>query len=307
MTTKKQNVVENEEENNVERNIETTLEALYTLQRVDSEIDQIRIQRGELPLEVQDLEDEIAGLQTRAEKYASEIKTYEKAIADLGIQIKECTDMVKKYEEQQNNVRNNREYDSLTKEIESQSLDIQLCEKRIRENKFKLEETKAELDKTNATITERSNDLEIKKSELDEIIRETEAKEQELLELSKKSEQSIDDRYLTYYKRLRKNARNGLAVATITNVGKHAEINNDSFVGDVQTRSRKSVSVKKEEDDKTIKEGACGGCNNVIPPQHLLNIRIHKNVIVCEFCGRILVDNDIVKMYEDKHADKKDE
>ncbi len=305
MTTKKQNVVENEEENNVERNIEKTLEALYTLQRVDSEIDQIRIQRGELPLEVQDLEDEIAGLQTRAERYASEIKACEKAISDFSIQIQECTDMVKKYEEQQNNVRNNREYDSLTKEIENQSLDIQLCEKRIRENKSRLEETTAALDKTNAAITERNNDLEIKKSELDEIIKETETKEQELLELSQKSEKSIDDRYLTYYKRLRKNAHNGLAVAMITDVGKH-EINNDSFVGDAQTKTKKSAS-KKEEADRTIKEGACGGCNNVIPPQHLLNIRTHKNVIVCEFCGRILVDHDIVKMYEDEHADKKDE
>ncbi|MBQ8761036.1 MAG: hypothetical protein IJZ06_06410 [Bacteroidales bacterium] len=250
----------NETEEQVEITVERKLIELYTLQQVDSKIDKIRIIRGELPLEVQDLEDEIAGMETRIEKYNEELDKFAKDIADYKNKIKEATALIKKYEEQQNNVRNNREYESLTKEIEYQSLDIQLCEKRINDCTKKSEMLKVSLEDTKARLEERKGDLELKKSELSSIVEETEKEEEELIARSKESEQLIEERLLTAYKRIRKNARNGLAV------------------------------VKIERD-------ACGGCFNKIPPQHQLDIRMHKKIIVCEYCGRILIDEDIVGMY----------
>ena len=243
--------------------VERKLIELYTLQQVDSKIDKIRIIRGELPLEVQDLEDEIAGMETRIAKFNEELEKFAKDIVDYKNKIKEATALIKKYEEQQNNVRNNREYESLTKEIEYQSLDIQLCEKRINDCTKKSEMLKISLGETNARLEERKGDLELKKNELLSIVEETEKEEQELMVRSQESEQLIEERLLTAYKRIRKNARNGLAV------------------------------VKIERD-------ACGGCYNKIPPQHQLDIRMHKKIIVCEYCGRILIDQDIVDMYHNE-------
>ena len=243
--------------------VERKLIELYTLQQVDSKIDKIRIIRGELPLEVQDLEDEIAGMETRIAKFNEELEKFTNDIASYKNKIKEATALIKKYEEQQNNVRNNREYESLTKEIEYQSLDIQLCEKRINDCTKKSEMLKISLNETNARLEERKGDLELKKNELSSIVEETEKEEQELMFRSQESEQLIEERLLTAYKRIRKNARNGLAV------------------------------VKIERD-------ACGGCYNKIPPQHQLDIRMHKKIIVCEYCGRILIDQDIVDMYHNE-------
>ena len=258
-----ENKFRNEAEEQVEITVERKLIELYSLQQVDSKIDKIRIIRGELPLEVQDLEDEIAGMETRIAKYNEELEKFAKDIVDYKNKIKEATALIKKYEEQQNNVRNNREYESLTKEIEYQSLDIQLCEKRINDSLKKSEMLKISLAETNAHLEERKNDLELKKTELSSIVEETEKEEQELMVRSQESEQLIEERLLTAYKRIRKNARNGLAV------------------------------VKIERD-------ACGGCFNKIPPQHQLDIRMHKKIIVCEYCGRILIDQDIVDMYHNE-------
>ena len=258
--------MENNLKHNVEEQeitVERKLIELYTLQQVDSKIDKIRIIRGELPLEVQDLEDEIAGMETRIAKFNEELEKFSKDIVDYKNKIKEATALIKKYEEQQNNVRNNREYESLTKEIEYQSLDIQLCEKRINDCTKKSEMLKISLNETNARLEERKGDLELKKNELSSIVEETEKEEQELMVRSQESEQLIEERLLTAYKRIRKNARNGLAV------------------------------VKIERD-------ACGGCYNKIPPQHQLDIRMHKKIIVCEYCGRILIDQDIVDMYHNE-------
>ncbi|MBO7286733.1 MAG: hypothetical protein J6U85_00730 [Bacteroidales bacterium] len=246
--------------------VERKLIELYTLQQVDSKIDKIRIIRGELPLEVQDLEDEIAGMETRIAKFNEELEKFAKDIVDYKNKIKDATALIKKYEEQQNNVRNNREYESLTKEIEYQSLDIQLCEKRINDFTKKSEMLKISLNETNTRLEERKGDLELKKSELSSIVEETEKEEQELMVRSQESEQLIEERLLTAYKRIRKNARNGLAV------------------------------VKIERD-------ACGGCYKKIPPQHQLDIRMHKKIIVCEYCGRILIDQDIVDMYHNESQD----
>jgi uncharacterized protein len=237
--------------------IEKKLIALYSLQQIDSQVDKIRIIRGELPLEVQDLEDEIAGLETRIENYLQENAALEKSVTEKKIAIKDSQAMIKKYEDQQMNVRNNREYDSLTKEIEIQSLEIQLAEKRIREFQQALEAKGEEIERFQKILTDRKNDLEIKKNELDDIVAETEKEENELIRASEINHKFIEDRLITAYSRIRKNARNGLAV----------------------------VQIERD---------ACGGCFNKIPPQHQLDIRMHKKIIVCEYCGRILVDDGIV-------------
>jgi len=236
--------------------VETKLTALYTLQQVDSQVDKIRIIRGELPLEVQDLEDEVAGLETRIDNFVQEINVLETSIGEKTSAISDCQMLIKRYEEQQNNVRNNREYDSLTKEIEFQNLDITLSEKRIKEFSFLLDAKKEEVDSAQKKLLDRTAELEIKKAELDDIIAETEKEESELIQKSKENQQLIEERLLTAYQRIRENARNGLAV----------------------------VMVERD---------ACGGCFNKIPPQRQLDIRMHKKIIVCEYCGRILVDSAI--------------
>lgn len=257
------------EEQTTENVIEQRLLALYTLQQVDSKIDKIRNYRGALPYEVKDLEDEVAGLETRIANFKEEAKKIATEIANHKIKIKESTDLVKKYEDQQNNVRNNREFDSLSKEIEFQTLEIQLAEKRIRENGIKNEELEKKMQAATEQLNNRKADLETKKSELDSIITETEKEENDLLKLSKDCQGLIEERFLTAYERIRKNARNGLAV------------------------------VKIDRD-------ACAGCFNKIPPQHQLDISIYKKIIVCEYCGRILVDDNIVRKYKQIHGENID-
>jgi uncharacterized protein len=240
-----------------ELTIEKKLMTLYRLQPIDSQVDKIRIIRGELPLEVQDLEDEIAGLETRVDNYIQETVVLEKQILEKKNAIKDSQQLIKKYEDQQMNVRNNREYDSLTKEIEFQNLEIQLSEKRIREYQQSLDVKKLEIEKLQKVLSDRKNDLEIKNSELEDIVAETEKEENDLIHRSENNRKYIEERLITAYSRIRKNARNGLAV----------------------------VQIERD---------ACGGCFNKIPPQHQLDIRMHKKIIVCEYCGRILVDEAIV-------------
>ncbi len=240
-----------------EISIEEKLRALYGLQLVDSEIDKIKTLRGELPLEVQDLEDEVAGLETRIGNLKDEVEVMDKAIAKKLVEISDSQGLIKKYQEQQDNVRNNREYDSLSKEIEFQNLEIELSNKKIREFNHQLEEKKVLIEESEKTLGERSGDLDVKKKELDDIIADTRKEEETLADKSVRIEAIIEDRLLTAYKRIRTNARNGLAVVT-------------------------------------IKRDACGGCFNQIPPQRQLDIKSRKKIIVCEYCGRILVDDDII-------------
>ena len=244
----------------VEISVERKLVALYTLQQVDSKIDEIRAYRGNLPLEIQDLEDEIAGLETRIANFKAESKKYQTEISSYKIKIKETEALIKKYEEQQNNVRNNREYDSLTKEIEYQTLDNQLSEKRIREFTAKVSEVDVKVQQAQTRLAELKAALKEKKDELHILVEGTEKEEDQLLQRSAECEKLVEDRLLVAYKRIRRNARNGLAV-----VGIHNE--------------------------------ACGGCFNRIPPQHQLDICTHKKIIVCEYCGRILVDKAIIEQY----------
>lgn len=236
--------------------IEEKLRALYELQSVVSEIDKIKTLRGELPLEVQDLEDEIAGLKTRLKNLEEEIKNLDTAMNNKRIAIKDSQALIAKYTEQQNNVRNNREFDSLSKEIEFQNLEIQLSEKRIREFTSEMNEKKESITSSEKLLKERIEDLDRKKRELEEITEETKIEEEKLKAKSEKIESFIEPRLLTAFKRIRKNARNGLAVVT-------------------------------------IQRDACGGCFNKIPPQRHLDIASRKKIIVCEYCGRILVDKDI--------------
>ena len=247
-------------EDPVEVSVEQKLVALYTLQQVDSKIDEIRAYRGNLPLEIQDMEDEIAGLETRIANFKEESKKHQREISDYKIKIKETEALIKKYEDQQNNVRNNREYDSLTKHIEYQNLDIQLSEKRIKEITAKDGDVAAKVAQAQLRLTELKSSLKEKKEELHTLVEGTEKEEEQLLQRSAECEKLVEDRLLVAYKRIRKNARNGLAV-----VGIHNE--------------------------------ACGGCFNRIPPQHQLDICTHKKIIVCEYCGRILVDKGIIEQY----------
>jgi len=240
-----------------ELTIEEKLRALYSLQLVDSEIDKIRTLRGELPLEVQDLEDEVEGLETRINNLKSEVTELEKSVTSKNNEITNSQALIKKYEEQQNNVRNNREYDSLSKEIEFQTLEIELCNKKIREFTAQTAEKKEVMAEALAALEERRRDLDGKKAELDDITRDTKKEEEQLDDRSVELQTRIEERLLTAYKRIRSNARNGLAV----------------------------VSVQRD---------ACGGCFNQIPPQRQLDIRSRKKIIVCEYCGRILVDDEIV-------------
>ena len=240
-----------------EISVEERLRALYSLQLVDSEIDKIKTLRGELPLEVQDLEDEIAGLETRLANLKEEVVNLEKSVSKKHNEIGDAEGLIKKYDEQQKNVRNNREFDSLSKEIEYQNLEIELFNKKIKEFTYQMDEKKAAIEESELLLSERRTDLENKKSELDEIISDTQKEEEGLYGKLESIEEIIEDRLLTAYKRIRANARNGLAV----------------------------VPVQRD---------ACGGCFNQIPPQRQLDIKSRKKIIVCEYCGRILVDDEIV-------------
>lgn len=238
-----------------EVSIADKLDALYELQKIDSEIDRIRTVRGELPLEVQDLEDELEGLDTRFKKLQEELKELEQEVSDRKIAVKDAETAIAKYKEQQKNVRNNREFESLEKEIEFQTLEIKLHEKRSKEAKFNITSKKEILDEAKARYDLRKGDLAAKKGELNEIINETQKEENSLIQKSDKAKALIDERLVTAYNRLRNNAKNGLAVVPV---------NRDS----------------------------CGGCFNKIPPQRQLDIQSKKKVIVCEHCGRILVPTE---------------
>jgi len=236
-----------------EATVEQRLQALYDLQVIDSKIDKIRTVRGELPLEVQDLEDEVAGLETRVQKAEQGIKSLETEIANKKLLIKESETAIKKYEEQQKNVRNNREFDAISKEMEYQALEIELAKKHIKEFEAQIENKKEINSASKEKLEQTQNELTHKQNELEEIIAETEKEEQALLKQSEKASKVIEDRLLAAYKRIRDNARNGLAVVP-------------------------------------VERSACGGCFNKIPPQRQLDINTHKKVIVCEHCGRILID-----------------
>lgn len=236
--------------------IEEKLRALYRLQQTDSEVDRIQKLRGELPLEVQDIEDALAGLETRVENLREEAKGLKTSITNQKAEIENSQELVKKYEAQQMKVRNNREYESLMKEVEFQKLEVELSEKKIKgfEEDIKAKDTLIEASLTQ--IEDMKADLDHKKNELNEITQENEKEEKQLQKQSEEIAESIEPRLLTAYKRIRGNARNGLAV----------------------------VSVERD---------ACGGCFNKIPPQRQLDIRSRKKIIVCEFCGRVLVDDTI--------------
>lgn len=239
-----------------EVSVEDKLKALYDLQRIDSSIDKIQQIRGELPLEVRDLEDEIEGLELRHDNLTAEVKDLETSITEKKNAMKDSLALIKKYEEQQNNVRNSREFDSISKEIEFQTLEIQLAEKKIKEFKFAIESKKEIIEAAAANLEERKADLAHKKGELDEIVAETEKEEQELAKKSEKAGKVIEERLLKAYHRIRENSRNGLGVVV-------------------------------------IERDSCGGCFNKIPPQRQLDIRTRKKIIVCEHCGRILIDMEL--------------
>ena len=243
--------------------VEEKLKTLFQLQTALSSIDEKRALRGELPLEVQDLEDEIEGLNTRVEKIRNEINEFQKAIVQKKGEIANAEASVSRYKSQLDEVKNNREYDTLSKEIEFQTLEIELCNKKIREAEARIQEKNAELAASSETINERQEDLDIKKGELDEIIAETRAEEDKLKEKVKDLEAKIEARLLTSFKRIRKNARNGLGI----------------------------VYVQRD---------ACGGCFNKIPPQRQLDIKMHKKIIVCEYCGRIMIDPELAGVKIDK-------
>jgi hypothetical protein len=239
-----------------EMSVEEKLKNLYQLQLMLSEIDKIRILRGELPLEVEDLEDEIEGLKTRIENTQKDVSDLRSRINEMKTKIELASQQLAKYKEQLDNVANNREYDLLNKEIEFQQLEVELCNKRIREATAQEKSKEEYLEKNQQILEGRNQDLEIKKNELDEIIAETKAEEEKLREKSKNLELSIEPRLLQAFKRIRKNSRNGLGI----------------------------VYVQRD---------ACGGCFAKIPPQRQLDVRMRKKIIVCEYCGRILIDPEL--------------
>ena len=237
-----------------EVSIAEKLDALYELQKIDSEIDKIKTIRGELPLEVQDLEDELEGISLRIAKSQDELKEMETEVSDRKNAIKDSELAISKYKEQQEKVRNNREFESLAKEIEYQELEIKLHEKKSKEVKFRVTSKKESLEEIKARLEFRKTDLDNKRKELDEIVGETQKDEDKLTKASEAAMKNIDERLLTAYTRLRTNSKNGLSVVP-------------------------------------IKRDSCGGCFNKIPPQRQLEITLKRKVIVCENCGRILVPN----------------
>ncbi len=251
-----------------EMTVEEKLQALYQLQVTLSAIDEKRALRGELPLEVQDLEDEIEGLKTRKEKILNEINDFQAAVAHKRNEIEAAQQSVERYKAQLEEVRNNREYDTLSKEIEFQTLEIELANKKIREATNKIAERQDDLAKADETIADREQDLESKRNELEDIMQETRDAEAELKAKAKSLETLIEPRLLTSFKRIRKSARNGLGI----------------------------VYVQRD---------ACGGCFNKIPPQRQLDIKMHKKIIVCEYCGRILIDPELAGVKMEAQDDAK--
>ncbi len=242
--------------------VEKRLKALYDLQTILSEIDRIKTIRGELPLEVKDLEDSIAGLNYRIDNYTREIDELRKNLAAEKEKINNCNGLIARYKEQLDNVRNNREFDLLTKEVEFQTLEIELAEKHINDYNRAIENKTAEIEATKDKLADHTHILEEKRKELDEIVSETRVEEESLREKAKALEPEIDERTLQAFKRIRKNARNGLGIVY-------------------------------------VQRNACGGCFNRIPPQKQLEIRLHKKVIVCEYCGRIMIDPTLAGVAEE--------
>lgn len=236
--------------------------ALYKLQVIDSKIDELRRLRGDTPLKVKDIEDEIVGLKTRKENIENEIKVLKDHISDKKNIIKDAKDKLKKYAEQQDKVRNNREFEAISKQIEYEELEIQLSDKRIKEYSAQIKTKEESLAEVDTNIKDKEEDFTSAKSELDDIVVETEKDEQNLRDLRTGIEEKIEKRLLKAYLRIRKGVRNGLAVVPI-----HRE--------------------------------ACGGCFNKIAPQRQIDVASHKKIIVCEFCGRILVDDNIVTEVEE--------
>lgn len=241
-----------------EISIAKKLLSLHNLQQIWSKIDKIREIRGELPNEVRDLEDALEGMQTRIAKYTEDIENLKTNIVGEENKMREALALIKRYEEQQNNVRNNREYESLTKEIDYQKLEIQVAEKRRGKYNQDIENKNAEITEIQEKLKELDDVLQHKKSELDDIIADTEKEEVELLEKVEVLRGQIEERLLNAFEKIRKNARNGLAV----------------------------VQIDRD---------ACGGCFSMIPPQRQLDIRLHKKIIVCEACGRIFIDRQLVE------------
>lgn len=254
----------------MENTVAQKLESLQKLQSIDSQIDELKKIRGALPEEVMDLEDEIVGYDTRIDKQKSELAEIEDAINANKAAIKDAEKLIKKYEEQQMNVRNNREYDAITKEVELQQLEIQILEKRIKESYEKIELKKEEIAETEAKRGEREKDLVGKKEELANISKESEADEEKLEKGRVKAAKAIEERLLKSYEKVRENMRNGLAVVP-------------------------------------VKRGACGGCFNIVPPQMQAEIREQKKIVVCEHCGRILagVEEEVVEEEKPKRRTKR--
>lgn len=240
----------------MEQTVEQKLKALWSLQAIHSKIDKIRQVRGELPIEVADLEDEIAGLETRLEKIRVDLDDLEDSIVKRKNMIKDAQAAIKKYEGQLNEVKNNREYDAISKEIEIQGLEIQVCEKRIKEAEFEIKNKTEAYEKSQGNLDYAKGELEIKKQELDTISSETQIEEETLLKKAEVASQKNEERLLKVYNKLRGSYRNGLAV----------------------------VSIERD---------SCSGCHNKIPPQLQSEIRQRKKLIICEHCGRILVDEEI--------------
>lgn len=240
----------------MEKTIAQKLDELLKLQSIDTELDRIRKIRGDLPEEVRDLEDEIAGYGARIQKFEKEIKDLNEQITQSKQNIKDAEKLINKYQDQQMKVRNNREYDAISKEIESQQLDIKLMEKAIKEAQYKISKKNEDIDALKAIVAERKQDLKAKKAELDDILSESKDEENKLKLEREKAVKNIEERLLSAYNRIRGNVRNGLAV----------------------------VPVKRD---------ACGGCFNMVPPQRQVEIREKKKLIVCEHCGRILADVDL--------------
>ena len=240
-----------------ELSVADKLKQLYELQLIDSEIDQIAVLKGELPMEVSDLEDEIAGLETRRNRLKTNIEGMEDDLAKHKANIKEAEGLIMKYEKQMDNVKNNREYDALSKELEMQRLEIQLSEKRSREGVGQLSSKKETFKNTEARLKSKQEELKDKKVELEKIIEKTEKEEAKLKKQSDKAQKGIAERLMKSYRKLRNAYRNGVAVAT-------------------------------------VQRDSCGGCFNKVPPQVQLEISMRKKVLACEHCGRILVDEDIL-------------
>ena len=243
--------------------VEDKLKTLYQLQTTLSAIDEKRALRGELPLEVEDLEDEIEGLTTRIEKIQNDIDEFQHAIVSKKAEILEAQTSLARYKAQLDEVKNNREYDTLSKEIEFQTLEIELCNKKIREAQNRINEKNLEKSQSTELLEDRQKELELKKSELDDIMAETRAEEERLKLKTIELEAKIEPRLLLSFQRIRKNARNGLGI----------------------------VYVQRD---------ACGGCFNKIPPQRQLDIKMHKKIIVCEYCGRIMIDPELAGVKLDK-------